>query len=159
MEGARRDLWTRGSKARDASLTQNVFGIPVPRMAKTLVPQLGQTIFWYISGMGMFRKKPTTHQKPTIIHTARWNGNAATFFINSDGVSWSYDTAPNPLIDDTNTEAALAQLQRAYHLAVTYPDAEERIMSLWRALGAEVSDSMRPYFNWKPPLPGDNPSQ
>ena len=57
------------------------------------------------------------------------------------------------MMDDMNTNAALAQLERAYHMNITFPEAEETIMSMWRDADSNISASMKPDFGWTPPLP------
>lgn len=113
--------------------------------------------------MGLFnRQRGQRAQAPrntsTIIHRANWHGNSATFYINPEGVTWSYANPPRTFIDDDNVEAALAQLQRAYHLAVYFPDTEKRILDFYRAAGSDIPDSVVLDFKWQPPLPGSHSS-
>ena len=111
--------------------------------------------------MGIFsRKKPVLKseqsrrvQSNSPSHHAAWGTNGVTFFVRPEGVSFSYDREYNWMMDDMNTNAALAQLERAYHLNITFPEAEETIMSMWRDAGANISASMKPDFRWTPPLP------
>lgn len=91
----------------------------------------------------------------TIRHHADWGANGATFFVNPDGISWSYDKE-HTIWDDSGLEAALAQLERAYHLNVSYPDAEDSYMAMPRMLDKTIPADAKPFFDWKPPLPGTN---
>jgi hypothetical protein len=112
--------------------------------------------------MGLFKRSKTesSHRvasqgrSATITHHAKWISNGATFYINPDGVTWSYDQSFYLINDKRDTEAALSQLERAYHLNVTFPDAEESIMSFLRQVNPEIPDSAVPYYDWTPPLPG-----
>lgn len=106
--------------------------------------------------MGLFSKKPVRPEirSSGIRHHASWPQNGVTFFIKPDGVGWNYDAQP-VLMDDSMCEAALAQLEEAYHMNISFPDSEERVMSFWREVSdGELSDSARLGFDWKPPLPG-----
>lgn len=129
--------------------------------------------------MGLFnRKKPTNqrdnyslvnragdHARPStkdVTHHASWSSNGVTCFVNSSGVSWTYDKKLDTIMnDDGMTDAAIAQLEEAYHLPISHPRAEENIMSLWRAV-AEIANQEFPKdarainFHWSPPLPRTN---
>jgi hypothetical protein len=88
----------------------------------------------------------------------------ATFFINSDGVSWNQSSRDFSSIDDLYLEAALTQLERAYHLSISFPNAESRIMDWMRSTQdilrkvnpdtPDIPEDAIPAFNWNPPLPG-----
>ena len=89
-----------------------------------------------------------------IRHHASWTSNGATFFIKPDGVSFSYDAEPD-FMDEPMCESALAQLEEAYHMNISFPDAEEPILSFWRENSEdEMPNNARLYFDWKPALPG-----
>ena len=111
--------------------------------------------------MGFFSKNRSYGARPsvsrtrssTFTHHAKWGANGATFFVNPEGVSWSYDSAPS-FMDDPEVEAALSQLERAYHLHVSFPDAEESIMSMLRSMSPNITEGMVPHYSWRPPLPG-----
>jgi hypothetical protein len=113
--------------------------------------------------MGIFSKRTSSQSRnqgsnsrqSTIQHLADWGQNAAMFYINPDGVSWSYKKEMNFMFDETATNAALAQLQRAYHMSVSYPDAEEQMLAPWRTVSDEMPEGALPDFNWQPPLPGN----
>jgi hypothetical protein len=119
--------------------------------------------------MGLFSggsraRKSIRTQRPTISHTAKWNTGWATFFINSDGVSWNQSHRDFGGLDQNFLEAAMAQLERAYHLNVSYPQAEKIIMDwmrgvqkIWKEHNPEhvdIPDGSVPWFDWSPPLPG-----
>ena len=111
--------------------------------------------------MGIFKKqKPINRnsdsrsvQPNAIVHHATLPANGVTFFINPEGVSWNYDKEYNWMFDGQDTDAALAQLERAYHLNVSFPDAEENVMSIYRIANPNLSETTVPYYDWKPPLP------
>ena len=113
--------------------------------------------------MGLFSKRTSSQSRnqgsnsrqSTIQHLADWGHNGAMFFVNADGVSWSYKKECRHN-DETLTQAAKAQLERAYHMNVTYPDAEERVIAYWRAVSDEqIPAGTVPHFDWQPPLPGN----
>ena len=113
--------------------------------------------------MGLFSKRASSQAKnlssnsrpATKQHLADWGHNAAMFYLNPDGVSWSYKNEFNFMFDETATNAALAQLERAYHMNVSYPDAEEQMLAPWRVVSEEISEGAVPFFDWQPPLPGN----
>lgn len=115
-------------------------------------------------GGGSRARKSFGAQRPTISHTAKWNSAWATFFINSDGVSWNQSHRDFNSIDNLFLEAALAQLERAYHLNISFPQAETRIMDWLRGVqeivkkqspeAPDIPDDAVPAFDWSPPLPG-----
>jgi hypothetical protein len=61
-------------------------------------------------------------------------------------------------------EVALTQLERAYHLSISFPQAEIRIMDWLRGVQeiakkrnietGDIPDDAVPSFDWSPPLPG-----
>jgi len=86
------------------------------------------------------------------------------FFVNSEGVSFNKSQSDSYFLDDLYVKAALTQLEQAYHLSVSFPDAEPRIMDLMRSKHQlamklnpdipDIPDDARPAFKWSPPLPG-----
>lgn len=115
-------------------------------------------------GGGSRTRKSHAAQRPTISHTAKWNSAWATFFINSDGVSWNQSHRDFNSLDDLFLYAALAQLERAYHLNISFPDAETRIMDWLRGVQEiakkqnpatpDIPNDAVPAFEWSPLLPG-----
>jgi hypothetical protein len=103
-------------------------------------------------------------QRPTITHKATWGSAWAVFFINSEGVSWNQSRRDFNAIDSLFLEAAMAQLQQAYHLSISYPEAENRIMDWMRGTQEilkeqnpdtpDIPDDAVPAFEWSPLLPG-----
>jgi len=103
-------------------------------------------------------------QRSTITHKATWGSAWAVFFINSEGVTWSQSRRDFNAIDSLFLEAAMAQLEQAYHLSVSYPEAENRIMDWMTGIQEIVKkqnsdtpnspDDAVPAFDWDPPLPG-----
>ena len=73
-----------------------------------------------------------------------------------EGISWSHDNESLTMFDGILVEAALAQLERAYHLNVSFPRSEEMHMDFLRGLDPSIPADAKPYFDWKPPLPGQS---
>jgi hypothetical protein len=111
--------------------------------------------------MGIFKKRKTQQPhrlispstRASIAHHASWGSNGATFFVNREGVTWSYDSSPS-FMDEPDFETALSQLERAYHLNVSFPDAEVSMMRLLRQMNPDISEASVPFYEWTPPLPG-----
>ena len=119
--------------------------------------------------MGLFGgrtrgKNNSDRQRPTISHTASWSGIWVTFYINSDGVSWNQSNRDFGSLDNLYLEAALSQLEGAYHLSTSFPNAESRIMDWMRETQRilkqvnpdtpDIPEDATPAFTWNPPLPG-----
>ena len=87
----------------------------------------------------------------------------ATFFINAEGVSWNKSSRDFSSFDELNVKAALTQLERAYHLSISFPNAEPQIMDWMRSRQAilkqinpdvpDIPEDAIPAFDWNPPLP------
>ena len=93
--------------------------------------------------------------RETKSHHSSWGNNGATFSVDVDRVTWTYDKPPH-LMDDRPCHAALAQLQKAYRLSISYPDAEEQEMSYYRGMhykSGPISKSTVLDYDWQPPLP------
>jgi hypothetical protein len=105
----------------------------------------------YSCAMGIFGTKPKMNQAE-IVHTATWPQNSVRISITKSGLSFS-PSRPFQMMDETMCEAAIAQLERAYHLAVSYPDAEKAVLSFWSSVSSDVDDDAKIDFNWQPALP------
>ena len=85
-------------------------------------------------------------------HKATWAQNAVVFSVNPSGITFSF--FQEPLLPDwTMQEAALAQLETAYGLEISYPEAESSILSLFGVSMEEIDNGKSLYFEWSPPLP------
>lgn len=93
--------------------------------------------------------------RATKLHHLSWGNNGATFLVDGDLVTWTYDKPPH-LMDERPCEAALAQLQKAYQLSVSFPDAEEQELSYYRGMhfkSGQISNSTILDYDFQPPLP------
>ena len=116
--------------------------------------------------MGLFRKSrkashslatrnfQTQSSSPGIRHRASWAQNGVTFVLYKKGPSWSFDSEANSN-DHMMAQAALGQLEEAYHMNVSFPGVEERLLSVWRVFTPEMGSDARLAFNWRPPLPNN----
>jgi hypothetical protein len=108
--------------------------------------------------MSLFRNqkkrqsKNSESQRASRSHHAVWGSNGVTFFSGVAGVSWSYDSSIG-YMDDVFAKAALCQLERAYHLKISFPHSEEMVLKIGRMQHPDVSEPIVPFFDWKPPLP------
>jgi hypothetical protein len=101
--------------------------------------------------MGFFGKS-TSNSVPVITHKATWPQNSVTFYIQKTGITFT-PSQPFQMMDDMMCDAALSQLQRAYHLNISFPDAEEQVISFWSSVSPEFPDNAKLDFSWRPPLP------
>lgn len=105
----------------------------------------------YPKYMGLFGKS-TSNTRPTISHKAIWPQNSVTFYIQKTGITFT-PSQPFQMMDDMMCDAALSQLQRAYHLNISFPNAEEQVFSFWSSVSPEMNRNAKIDFNWRPPLP------
>jgi hypothetical protein len=101
--------------------------------------------------MGLFGTKKNLNQAE-IVHTATWPQNSVRISITKSGLSYS-PGRPFQMMDETMCEAAIAQIERAYHLAVSYPDAEKTVLSFWSSVSSDIGADAKIDFNWQPGLP------
>ena len=107
----------------------------------------------YSHSMGIFSKSTNSSGKNSeIVHTATWPQNSVKITMTKSGLSIS-SNKPFQMMDETMCEAAIAQLERAYHRDISYPNAEEQVMAFWSSVSPDVSSGSKIDFNWRPPLP------
>ena len=80
-----------------------------------------------------------------------------TIEISTDGPTLRFDSEPDPYFDQIYAEAALAQMEAAYGMDPSFPNAEKTLISLFAPKsdadeGVEHTD-VRLVFYWDPPLP------
>lgn len=90
-------------------------------------------------------------------HRATWRTNGVTIEISTDGPTLRFDSEPDPYFDQIYAEAALAQMEAAYGMDPSFPNAEKTLISLFAPKsdadeGVEHTD-VRLVFYWDPPLP------
>jgi hypothetical protein len=88
-------------------------------------------------------------------HTATWGQNSAVYQLNpnnKDDISIRFVQEPS-LTDFEMQEAALAQLQKAYGLEVSFPDTEQQILAMMGISPDNNPDGKTLFFDWSPPLP------
>lgn len=88
-------------------------------------------------------------------HTATWGQNSAVYQLNpnkKDDISFRFAQEPS-LMDFEMQEAALAQLQSAYGLEVSFPDTEQQILAMMGISPDNNQDEKTLFFDWSPPLP------
>ncbi len=102
--------------------------------------------------MGLFSKQGSNREY-VIRHKATWPQNSVMFLIKKSGTISFSTKSPLQFGDDSMLEAALAQLECAYHLRVSYPNAEDEVMSFWSSFSSEIQAGSKIYFDWSPPLP------
>ena len=88
-------------------------------------------------------------------HTATWRQNSAVYQLNPNNpaeISFSFFQEPS-FADFEMQEAALAQLQKAYGLEVSFPDTEQHILAIMGMGPDNNPDEIILFFDWSPPLP------
>jgi hypothetical protein len=90
-------------------------------------------------------------------HHAKWGKNGVTVELSTDGPTWRFDSEPDPYFDQLYAEAALAQMESAYGLDPSFPEAEKTLISLFASKPGESEGLDHTQFqlelNWDPPLP------
>jgi hypothetical protein len=85
-------------------------------------------------------------------HTATWAQNTVVFSVEPSGITFNF--SQEPLLPDWDMqEAALAQLETAYGLEISYPESESTILMLFGVSTEEILNGKSLYFEWSPPLP------
>ena len=89
-------------------------------------------------------------------HHAQWGNNGCSFDLTGESPTWRFDENPKNHFDHMYAEAALAQMEKAYGRSVSFPQAEESLLSLLTfpyKTSSEETNELQLAFKWDPPLP------